>query len=156
MDGLTFERIEGTERGAQEYLENLARELRAKMYKPMPVRRVYIPKADGGKRPLGIPTIKDRIIQMATKLVIEPIFEADFQENSYGFRPKRNAHQAVDDITYHLRAGRTQVIDADISKYFGAPGEARRFQRVQFPSRQGERATSPGIESWAHGGNDMG
>jgi RNA-directed DNA polymerase len=118
VDGQTFESIEGTERGAQEYLENLAQELRAKTYKPMPVRRVYIPKADGGKRPLGIPTIKDRIVQMATKLVIEPIFEADFQENSYGFRPKRNAHQAMDDIATHLRAGRTQVIDADISKYF--------------------------------------
>lgn len=117
-DGQTFESIEGTERGAQEYLENLAQALRAKTYKPMPVRRVYIPKADGGKRPLGIPTIKDRIVQMATKLVIEPIFEADFQENSYGFRPKRNAHQAMDDIANHLRAGRTQVIDADISKYF--------------------------------------
>jgi group II intron reverse transcriptase/maturase len=118
VDGQTFEGIEGTERGAQEYLEKLAQELRAKTYKPMPVRRVYIPKADGGKRPLGIPTIKDRIVQMATKLVIEPVFEADFQENSYGFRPKRNAHQAMDDIAIHLRAGRTQVIDADISKYF--------------------------------------
>ena len=118
IDGVAFEAIEKEEGGAEKYLESISEELKGKTYKPMPVRRVYIPKSDGGKRPLGIPAIKDRIVQMAAKLVIEPIFEADFQENSYGFRPKRNAHQAIEDITLHLNKGYTQVIDADISKYF--------------------------------------
>jgi len=118
IDGVTFESLEKEEGGIEGYLEKTARELKEKIYKPQPVRRVYIPKPDGSKRPLGIPTIKDRTIQMAAKLVLEPIFEADFQDNSYGFRPKKSAHQAIEDISLHLNRGMTKVIDADLSKYF--------------------------------------
>ncbi len=118
IDGETIESIEEKDGGVQKYLEDVAGELKRKEYKASPVRRVYIPKSDGSKRPLGIPTIKDRVVQMAVKIVIEPIFEADFQENSYGFRPKRNAHQAVADVSKQLSSGKTQVIDADITKYF--------------------------------------
>jgi RNA-directed DNA polymerase len=118
VDGETFESIGEREGGVEEYVETIAGQLKRKEYKPQPVRRVYIPKADGGKRPLGIPTIRDRVVQMSVKIVIEPIFEADFHNNSYGFRPKRNAHQAVDDVKAHLLQGKWNVIDADISKYF--------------------------------------
>ena len=118
IDGETFERIEEREGGAEKYLREIAGELKRREYKPQAVRRVYIPKASGGKRPLGIPVIKDRVVQMAVKIVIEPIFEADFQDNYYGFRPKRSAHQAVDDVRKHLFGGKIEVIDADISKYF--------------------------------------
>jgi len=130
IDGETFDSIEEREGGAEKYLEEIAGALKRKDYKPQAVRRVYIPKAAGGKRPLGIPVIKDRIVQMAVKIVIEPIFEADFQDNSYGFRPKRNAHQAVEDVNNHLWKGKTDVIDADISKYFDTIPHDRLMQLV--------------------------
>jgi RNA-directed DNA polymerase len=130
IDGETFESIEKREGGVEKYLEEIAGELKRKEHKPQAVRRVYIPKAAGGKRPLGIPVIKDRVVQMAMKIVIEPIFEADFQDNSYGFRPKRNAHQAVEDVKSHLLQGKIDVIDADISKYFDTIPHDRLLQLV--------------------------
>jgi group II intron reverse transcriptase/maturase len=106
--------------GEEEMLYEIAEELKAGKYRCKPVRRTYIPKADGNKRALGIPTIKDRIVQMATKIVLEPVFEADFQPCSYGFRPKRSANQAMDRIFKVADAGNALwVIDADIKDYFG-------------------------------------
>lgn len=124
IDGVTFEAIERNE-GVEGFLQELARDLRERTYLARPVRRVMIPKADGSQRPLGIPTIRDRVAQMAVKLVIEPIFEADFCDHSYGFRPKRSAHEAVDHIAKTLWAGHTQVIDADLSKYFDSIPHAK-------------------------------
>jgi len=117
IDGVTFASIEAT-MGRAAFLAEIRELLVTHTYCASPVKRVLIPKADGSKRPLGIPTIRDRVVQMAAKLVIEPIFEADFCKHSYGFRPKKSAHMAVDAITYALNTGHTQVIDADLSKYF--------------------------------------
>ncbi|MEQ1880416.1 MAG: group II intron reverse transcriptase/maturase [Burkholderiales bacterium] len=124
VDGISFEAIENGE-GIETFLRGLARDLKDKTYRAQPVRRVMIPKADGSLRPLGIPTIRDRVAQMAVKLIIEPIFEADFCEHSYGFRPQRSAHDAVEDIAKVLWAGHTQVIDADLSKYFDSIPHAK-------------------------------
>jgi len=115
-DGMTFEQVE--ENGRAELLEELHEELKAKRYKPGPVRRVHIPKLSGGERPLGIPNVRDRVVQTATKLVLEPIFEADFEGDSFGFRPKRDAHQALQAIEEALKQGMCWVLDADIEAYF--------------------------------------
>ena len=117
IDGVTFEAIE-TGEGITAFLAELEEALKSKTYRPEPVKRVMIPKSNGDKRPLGFPTIRDRVTQMAVKLVIDPIFEADFCETSYGFRPKKSAHQAVDDVAYAMNRGYTEIIDADLSKYF--------------------------------------
>ena len=124
IDGVNFDDIE-QKIGIDRFLSELAQDLKGKTYHPSPVRRVMIPKADGSLRPLGIPTIRDRVAQMAVKLIIEPIFEADFCPNSYGFRPKKSAHDAVDEIAEALHQGYTQVIDADLSKYFDSIPHAK-------------------------------
>ena len=129
IDGIDFAAIEnGTE--VDGYLLELGRELQDKTYRASPVRRVMIPKADGSMRPLGIPTIRDRVVQMALKLVMEPIFEADFCEHSYGFRPKKSAHDAIDTIAEAMWQGQTQVIDADLSKYFDSIPHAKLMATV--------------------------
>ena len=116
VDGVTFAEIEAA--GREAWLAGLRENLRQKTYRAQPVRRVMIPKPGGGERPLGIPTIRDRVVQTAVKLVIEPIFEADFDESAYGYRPKRGAADAIKEVHRLVCRGYSDVVDADLSKYF--------------------------------------
>lgn len=116
VDGVTFEDIEGE--GRERWLAAVQEGLRAETYRPQPVRRVVIPKPGGGERPLGIPTIRDRVVQTAAKLILQPIFEADMEPTAYGYRPGRGAGEAVQEVHRALCAGHTEVVDADVSQYF--------------------------------------
>ena len=129
VDGQTFQQIE-EESGREEWLNALGKQLHDKTYQPQPVRRVMIPKPGGGERPLGIPTIRDRVAQTALKLVIEPIFEADLEPSAYGYRPKRSAQAAIQRVHKLLCAGYSDVVDADLSKYFDTIPHAELLQCV--------------------------
>jgi RNA-directed DNA polymerase len=116
VDGKSFAQIESE--GVEEWLNGIRKELHDRTYEPQPVRRVMIPKPGGGQRPLGIPTIRDRVVQTAAKLIVEPIWEAELEPNAYGYRPGKSAQDAIQKVTEVLREGYTDIVDADLSKYF--------------------------------------
>lgn len=144
VDGQTYEDIK--EYGEERWLKELQKELKGKTYRPRAVRRVLIPKPGGGERPLGIPTIRDRVAQTAAKLVLEPIFEADLQDAAYGYRPKRSAMQAVQQVHRELVGGKTEVVDADLSKYFDTIPHAELMTSVS--RRVADKAVLHLIKMW--------
>jgi RNA-directed DNA polymerase len=128
VDGVSCEHIEA--RGVAEWLTAIREELHEQTYQPDPVRRVMMPKRGGGERPLGIPTVRDRVVQTAARLVLEPICEADFEPNAYGYRPERSAQDAVQEVHRGLRGGYWEVVDADLSRYFDTIPHAELLQSL--------------------------
>ena len=118
VDGVSIKQVQSSEHGVSGFLGDIEQSLKARTYRPQAVKRTYVPKPNGKLRPLGIPTVRDRVVQTAVLLVIEPIFEADFLDSSYGFRPGRSAHQALEEVKENLRQGRREVYDADLQSYF--------------------------------------